>query len=557
MAKKKLLTLEDLYAFYSTHKRSSHFSSEDSGIPITVQTKGVLKFSNKSQEDDPTEGLTPVTLMANHTGENINGSSIDNEVATNALPSFANRPILGYIHTVDGQPEFYGHNMHEDEDGNIVYDEVPVGIIKESCNARLEYDDTNKKTYVVVDGFLFDEYSRATEILEREQECSVSVELSIRELSFNAKTKVLVIENYYYSGVTILGKTEKGEEVKPGMVGSNIKLSDFSAKNNSIFTEEKVIDLLERINLSLSTISNIQSLKEGGKLVTKFEELLEKYNVTAEDIDFEYENMTDEELEAKFAEVFTEDETQDDDPASGDGENVDEGDSTEIQTIEEEVEVVEVETEEVEASFENKPVQITREKNGLSVSFELSHDDIRWALYNLIGQYDELDNTWYYIRSVYDDHFVMEDWDGSKIFGQKYSKDGDNVSLEGERWELFSELLTASEKASLDEMRSNYSIISEKLQRYEDAEVKEQKENLLNDESYSLVKESAEFVNLVEKVNEYSIDEIRSKADSILLSYYKSNSQFSATQQKTPRIVTIPFNNEDEKNKSPYGGLFD
>lgn len=557
MAKKKLLTLEDLYAFYSTHKRSSHFSSEDSGIPITVQTKGVLKFSNKSQEDDPTEGLTPVTLMANHTGENINGSSIDNEVATNALPSFANRPILGYIHTVDGQPEFYGHNMHEDEDGNIVYDEVPVGIIKESCNARLEYDDTKKKTYVVVDGFLFDEYSRATEILEREQECSVSVELSIRELSFNAKTKVLVIENYYYSGVTILGKTERGEEVKPGMVGSNIKLSDFSAKNNSIFTEEKVIDLLERINLSLSTISNIQSLKEGGKLVTKFEELLEKYNVTAEDIDFEYENMTDEELEAKFAEVFTEDGTQDDDPASGDGENVDEGDSTEIQTIEEEVEVVEVETEEVEASFENKPVQITREKNGLSVSFELSHDDIRWALYNLIGQYDELDNTWYYIRSVYDDHFVMEDWDGSKIFGQKYSKDGDNVSLEGERWELFSELLTASEKASLDEMRSNYSIISEKLQRYEDAEVKEQKENLLNDESYSLVKESAEFVNLVEKVNEYSIDEIRSKADSILLSYYKSNSQFSATQQKTPRIVTIPFNNEDEKNKSPYGGLFD
>ena len=34
-----------------------------------------------------------------------------------------------------------------DEDGNIVYDEIPVGIIPESCNAQLVYDEEKGKTY--------------------------------------------------------------------------------------------------------------------------------------------------------------------------------------------------------------------------------------------------------------------------------------------------------------------------------------------------------------------------------------------------------------------------
>ena len=104
-----------------------------------------------------------------------------------ALPSFSNRPILGYIHKVvtdenpDGQWEFYSHNMHENENGELVYDEYPIGIIPESCNAQLVYDEEKEKTYCEVDGYIFEEYSKAAEILEREGECFVSVELSIRE----------------------------------------------------------------------------------------------------------------------------------------------------------------------------------------------------------------------------------------------------------------------------------------------------------------------------------------------------------------------------------------
>lgn len=226
---KKLLTLDDLYNFYSKNKNFAHFSDNDN--PIVVQTKGKLKF----EENSNSEGLFPVVLQANHTGVNLNKSKIDDQVQLNALSSIYNRPILGYIHEVDGQWEFYSHNMHLDDDEEIVYDEIPIGVIPESGDAQLIYDEEKDKNYVNVKGYIFSEYTKAQEILEREKECSVSVELAIRELSFDAKEKVLIIEDFYYMGITILGKTPDGEEVKPGMEGSNIKLADFSKESNSMF----------------------------------------------------------------------------------------------------------------------------------------------------------------------------------------------------------------------------------------------------------------------------------------------------------------------------------
>ena len=91
------------------------------------------------------QGLVPVTLQACHTERNRNRSYISEDTMTNALPSFANKPILGYIHQLeDGSFDFYTHNVtyiedEESEDGiRMEYDERPIGVIPESCNARLE-----------------------------------------------------------------------------------------------------------------------------------------------------------------------------------------------------------------------------------------------------------------------------------------------------------------------------------------------------------------------------------------------------------------------------------
>ena len=568
MAKKRLLYIEDLYDFYSNkYKRSTKFSAEKTGEPLVVQVHGRVNFDESDKNED---GLLQVHLQSCHTDLNVNGSNIESSVMEAALPSFSNRPILGYIHKVitdenpEGQWEFYSHNMHEDENGDVVYDEYPIGIIPESCNAQLVYDEEKKKTYCEVDGYIFEEYSKAAEILQREEECSVSVELSIRELSYDAKQKFLNIEDFWFSGVTILGKTPQGNEVKPGMTGSNIKLADFSSKNNSLFEdyESKMVELQARIeNLETACFNKEQSSsvrtlsREGGnkESMTKFEELLAKYNKTVEDVTFDYSELSDEELEAKFAEVFGEDNNTDGDNSGdntanepsndneGDGENTTEPEGT-----------TDGDNEGEGQNFEN----MTR-------TFEISHDDIRYALYNLLSSYEDADNEWYYITGVYDSYFVYESWDGGKIYGQKYTKDNDNVSFDGERYNLHKEYLTDSEYTEIQDMRSNYSSVVEELNTYKSAEVFADKMTVFDDEAYLEYLDTDEFKALMseDSVNKYSKEELSEKADATLGKLVKKNKTFSfagETPQKR-HVSRVAFNAEKETEDTykPYGDLFD
>lgn len=568
MAKKRLLYIEDLYDFYSNkYKRSTKFSAEKTGEPLVVQVHGHVNFDESDKNKD---GLLPVHLQSCHTDLNVNGSNIESSVMEAALPSFSNRPILGYIHKVttdenpEGQWEFYSHNMHEDENGDVVYDEYPIGIIPESCNAQLVYDEEKKKTYCEVDGYIFEEYSKAAEILQREEECSVSVELSIRELSYDAKQKFLNIEDFWFSGVTILGKTPQGNEVKPGMTGSNIKLADFSSKNNSLFEdyESKMVELQARIeNLESACFnkeqnSSVRTLsKEGGNKenMTKFEELLAKYNKTAEDVTFDYSELSDEELEAKFAEVFGEDNNADGDNSGddttnepsndneGDGENPTEPEGT-----------TDGDNEGEGQNFEN-----------MTKTFEISHDDIRYALYNLLSSYEDADNEWYYITGVYDSYFVYESWDGGKIYGQKYRKDNDNVSFDGERYNLHKEYLTDSEYTEIQDMRSNYSSVVEELNTYKSAEIFADKMTVFDDEAYSEYLDTDEFKALMseDSVNKYSKEELSEKADATLGKLVKKNKTFSfageTPQKKHVNRVAFNAEKETEDTYKPYGDLFD
>ena len=557
---KRLLFIEDLYDFYSnTYKRSTRFDASKTGSPIVVQVHGKVNFEETNKD---TEGLLPVHLQACHTNLNINGSNISESVMTSALPSFSNRPILGYIHNVNGQDEFYSHNIHEDKDGNIVYDEVPVGIVPESCNAQLVYDEEKGKTYCEVDGYIFEEYSKAAEILQREGECSVSVELSIRSLSYNAKEKYLDIEDFFFSGVTILGKTPNGDTVMPGMEKSNIKLADFSEKNNSLFAkyENQLIEFQARLEKLESTCANTYYSKEGGNETNMFEKLLEKYGKTVEDITFDYAELSDEELESKFAEMFKEAETGTDgsgnEPSNngeGDGsadpeDNTNTGDDGEG------------------SNTGNNDGEGNEQFEKLVRTFEISHEDTRYALYNLLSAYEESDNEWYWITNVYDSYFVYENWDSTKIYRQDYSKDGDNIAFENERIELFKELLTASEKAELDAMRSNYAALKEFKENVEKNELTAQKNELINSEKYTVITEKNEageykneaFAKLVSEMDNYSLSELETQIKVIHSDFMAENSNFSTKPESKIGSVKVFANpNKKAKPKKRYGNLFD
>ena len=142
--------------------------------------------------------------------------------------------------------------------------------------------------------------------------------------------------------------------------------------------------------------------------------------------------------------------------------------------------------DEVQEEFEETPVE---EKFTKTFTVELSHDDIRWALYNLIAQYDEEDNDYYGIRAVYDNYFIMCGWVNNKLYKVGYSVDGENVSLEGERQEVFELIVTESEKIAIEKMREDYAALEAKYNELvqfkadtEAAELQAKKDTIFSDE---------------------------------------------------------------------------
>lgn len=569
--RKRLLSLDDLCEYYEHRKKSMKFNSEEFGEPIVVQVYGCLNFEDS--ENDFTAGLTPVRLQACHTERNLNKSTISYDVMKDKLlPSFKNRPILGYIHLVDGVPQFYGHNAHE-EGGEIVYDETPVGNIPETNNAELVYDEEKDRYNVMLDGYIYDEYSKAADIVKREGVCPCSVEISIKSMSFSAKDHSLVIEDGYFSGVAILGYDENGNRVQPGMEGSNIKLKDFAKSNNSILNElsdserSKLIETLENLNKTLSSLNtksvntaeNSRFFEKGGDTeinMTKFEELLKKYGKTIDDIDFEYNGMTDAELEESFANAFEKSENDDEKDPDEIGDDNQDGDPTEEPSGDD---PENGDTDDSTESGENNPDEDDKEDENFSKSFELSHEDIRTSLYGLLAPIEESLNDCYWIVSVFDDYFIYQSCAGN-FYKQKYIHDGDIVAFNGDRQNVFPEFVTESEKAELEEMRKNYSSISEKLAAYEEAESIADKMTVFEDDAYANYLDTNEFKSLmdIEVVKKFTKEELSEKADAALGKVVKTTKVFSVDTDKSHKKETKPsfvaFSRQ-ERNTSFLDGL--
>ena len=569
---RKLLTIEDLIQFCEKNKFTT-FDSKDSGYQLSVQIPSTFEIV----EDNSTQGLLRLKIKVAHTGVNRNKSHISKENMEKAMPSLKNRPVLANIHQLDnGEWDFRAHDMEivTDKDGNeqIVYLEKQVGSFTED-DPYLEYDEERDVYFVVAYAVIPEDYTMAADIIKRKNGTKNSCELCINSMSYNAQEKYLDLQDFYFAASTLLGSKENGEEIGEGMLGSRADIADFSKDNNSVMNyveqnndiNSKLIDTLERLNTTLSefNINKTQNFsnneKEGGsESVAKLEELLSKYNKTVDELDFETEGLPDEELEAKFTEAF--DDSSEGSEGADDGEG---SEGTEDPIVNNEEEPVSEEGEEPEAD----PVEPTgefeenHETPKFSKTFELSHEDIRGALYELLKPYEEADNEWYWIIEVFDDRFIYQGLTG-KYYGQDYSTENDSVSFEGERYELYLEYLKASEKAELDAMRSNYSSIQAELNKYKEAEDIADKMSIFDDESYSDYLETDEFKELMSEdtLKKFSKEELQVKADAALGKLVKKNKvfSFSASENKDKKVNKIGINASFEKtdDNEPYGDYF-
>ena len=574
--KKKLLTIDDLYSFYLEQNKTCKFSSEESGYQLSVQVPAYFEVSD---EEDDTLLFCTVKLM--HSGENRNHSNVTDEALTKAAKGLAYKPILAnfmeYTDEETGEilKDFTSHDMVINDDGTATYLEKQVGCFT-ADEPYFEVEEETGHNFLYGICAIPREYTDTCSIIERKNGTKISVELAVNSMEFDASKKVLNLTDVVILGATLLGKDPKTlKDVGEGMKNARLDIADFSTKNNSIFADYKnqMIELQERLEkLETACFNKDQNngqnnnAEEGGnnKDMDKFNELLSKYGKTAEDVDFEYEGLTDEELEAKFEEVFGEKKPEEDDNSDdngSDGEPSDEGEGS--SDTEDDTDTGVKEDNACgggSGSTKKKKKNAEEPVEDMVRTFTVSHEDIRYALYNLLDTVSMDDNDWYCITSVFDDYFVYESWNGGKIFGQKYTKENDNVAFDGDRYELFREYITADEKAQLDDMRSNYSSIVEELNTYKSAEIYADKMTVFEDEAYADYLETDEFKALMsdESVNQYSKEELAEKADATLGKLVKKNRSFSYSENNEKKSNKVNFNLKPDvqKKSKAYGTLF-
>lgn len=563
---RKFYTIDDLYNFCKEN-HYENFDAKKQGAPLIVQSIGTFEVA-----DNVTDGLMPVKLKSCHTGKNRNKSGISDETMELYKDSFKGRPILGAIYKTDtGEWEFRAHDMEiveNGEDTDINYIEQPIGVISQTSTPYLEFDEKEQKNYLMVDGTIFSDYSKAAEILERRRTCKCSVEIAIEEMSYNCKEDYLSIDKFHFCGVTILGYQQDGvTEIQEGMEGSKITIDDFSESNSMCYAktnyQNKLVETLEKLNMTLSSFHKTNIQKEGGEI----------------EMD-SFENTTVVEEETKVLEETTEataEEAANEETSTSEDNEVVENEacgkkkkkkcSEEGNEDEESEDDDEPITTEEEACGKKKKKKCSIDSDGnMSVSFEISHEDIRGALFNLISVYEEEDNEWYWITNVYDDYFIFENWDGNKLYKQSYTIDGDNVSLDGERQEVFKMILTESEKLAIEKLRNDYVALEAKYNELaqfkaniEAAELKAKKDAIFAKNEYGILANDEAFKALISNAAKFTVEEIEEKAKAIFADYVIKTGTFSVNngEGNKPKSIGLNINDKPNKKRQAYGGLFD
>jgi hypothetical protein len=545
---KRMMSLADLYGYFHSQGKTQHFSCEkNDGDSIVVTVDGKLSFSKDHSKD----GLCPVRVQINYVGDTLNNSRIKMEAQEEALPSAQFRPLLAFIHEIDGKPVFEGHNYHNDENGERVYDERPVGVMCEA--AHIEHDDEYDKDYAVVNGYVWELYSDAAMILERDGKTDVSAELEILDLGYSAEDDILVINKFHYNGCTFLGQREKPNgkvvDVKPAMPGSNVTIKDFSVKNEKYSTQdEQFIEAINTIKNNSFDINNTNGKEETQKM-ENLAEMENKKKVSDDDsTPVDPASVSDDNQEGEGDNNQTQQTTDNtntgDDDANANTDANANNDQNGDNGGDNGGDNADVGNNSVKVSFNNK-------------EFSVSLMDKQAALQNLVNETYVEDYEDYYSVDVYEEEkvIVMHSWSTGKHYRQNFNCKKDVYSLKGDRVEVFTQYLTQDEMDKLSAMKENYSVIEEKLSKYES---EPEKEKVLSENKYNYVRNTEEFTALTKDHFDFSVEEVRQKADEILLNCAAEGKlNFSIEESETKGVKCKTFASESiKKSSSRYGNIF-
>jgi hypothetical protein len=233
--------------------------------------------------------FTLVKIWIAHTGKNLNKSNFSKELLTSMIPSLTGVPIVGFVEADNANKvDFKGHEERYivSVDGvEIEYLGRAYGFIPENNDAKFELKtvDGVEREYLTANGLIWNKFSKAKEILDRDVFKAQSMELERESLEGNySKTN----DEYVITGAKFEALCMLGSNKLPAMVGGLIEKFQFTA------IKFELQEMIEEMKLEL---------KKGGRVldITKFEELVANYTYVssefAEDIKSKLDSYESEE----------------------------------------------------------------------------------------------------------------------------------------------------------------------------------------------------------------------------------------------------------------------
>lgn len=174
-------------------------------------------------------------------GDNRNKSNFSLESMQDALPSFRNKPILGYFNTKEQDFESHNGSWKKDPetdtsywDTNMPNGERILGLIRESDSVSIEPDNKGKN-WIVLTCALWVQYALPQiKRLLKDKKKKVSVEIDIKE--YEDRDGIRYIKKFELLGITILG-SKNGKPVMEGIEGASASVLDII--DNEVFNRQK------------------------------------------------------------------------------------------------------------------------------------------------------------------------------------------------------------------------------------------------------------------------------------------------------------------------------
>lgn len=482
-------------------------------------------------------------------GKNRNYSYFTKESVESALPSLYNIPVVAHIKKRSDGGWYVGSHDRQiviDDDGIAVNDlTLPFGLVPESCNPVFEEvveSDGSRVTYLVADILLWT--GRYPDILDAKSQTdeqiyyNQSMEISVSAWQeLNEDKKYSDITQFNFSALCLLGRDLENPEYHSEPCFPSARVEPYQYSFGDKFKSELSLMIKELSKFDFSK-DNYSNKEKEDKILNEKLELLAKYNLTVEQLDFSIEDFSLEDLEVKLKE------------------------------------------------FSVKPEEVPNTKTSFSATYNQKREAIRNALDSVYVKNEDgdiVESIYYYLMDFSDEYaFVEKDhWTEDGNFEEThgrlpYSFDETTMTatITGDWEDMFLMWLTADEKQSLESMRNEFETIKSDFDAYKEtyktsendvedlrkfkaeivAEKRKQDEDaIFSMEVFKNIVDTEDFKALKEKAGDYDLDTLTEKCFSIL---GKSTVNFAVNTPVKKETVKINIDVVNSEADDPYGGLF-